>query len=132
MDSKIAACLVFKGNAEEALNYYVSLFPDCKIRQIERYPENETGKSGTLKHAVFLLQGVEYMCIDSASKHEYSFTPTMTLQVICNSLSEIQALFKQLSEGGKIRMELGDYGFSKQFGWVEDKFGVSWQLNLDE
>ena len=63
-------------------------------------------------------------------KHDFTFTPAMSLFVDCDNTEELERAFAALSEGGKVFMPLDDYGFSKRFGWCSDRFGVSWQLNL--
>lgn len=128
---KITTFLMFQdGNAEEAMNFYISLFDNSEIMNITHYGANEAGKEGTVMHAIFSLNGQEYMCIDSNVKHEFTFTPAMSLYVTCDTEDEINKLFEKLSEGGKILMPLGSYPFSERFGWVDDKFGVSWQLTF--
>jgi predicted 3-demethylubiquinone-9 3-methyltransferase (glyoxalase superfamily) len=121
---------MFEGNAEQAMNLYISLFPNSAIESISRYKENEDGPSGTVRHAVFSLNGQEFMCIDSAVKHGFSFTPAMSLYVKCDTESDILKLYEALSEGGQVLMELGEYPFSKKYAWVGDRYGVSWQLTL--
>ena len=128
---KITTFLMFQdGNAEEAMNFYISLFDNSEIVNITRYGANETGKEGTIMHAIFSLNGQEYMCIDSYVKHGFTFTPAMSLYVTCDTEEEIDKVFEKLSEGGKILMPLGSYPFSERFGWVNDKYGVSWQLTF--
>jgi len=127
---KITTFLMFEGKAEEAMSFYMSLFPDSEIKSITRYAEGEAGAAGSVQHAVFSLGGQEFMCIDSPAKHGFTFTPAMSLYVTCETLSEIDALFLKLSEGGQALMPLDAYPFSKKFGWVNDRFGVSWQLTL--
>jgi len=63
-------------------------------------------------------------------KHGFGFTPAMSLFVECESETELDAAFNRLSEGGNVLMPVGNYGFSSRFGWLTDRFGVSWQLNL--
>ncbi len=70
------------------------------------------------------------MCIDSYVKHGFTFTPAISLYVNCKSEEEINDLFAELSKGGQVLMPLDRYPFSDKFGWVADRFGVSWQLNL--
>ncbi len=127
---KIKTLLMFDGNAEEAMNFYTSLFGHSEIRSIARYNAGEPGAEGTVKHAVFTLNGQEYRCIDSAVKHAFTFTAAMSLFVDCASEQEIPTLFHKLSEGGQVFMPLAAYPFSRMFGWVSDRYGVSWQLNL--
>ena len=66
------------------------------------------------------------MAIDSSVPHDFTFTPAISISVDCESDAELKNAFDQLSDGGKVLMLLGDYGFNKQFGWVADRFGVSW------
>ncbi|MDX6151919.1 VOC family protein [Marinococcus sp. PL1-022] len=122
--------LMFQGNAEEALNYYESLFDEAKIVSLSRYGPHESGKEGNVMQAVLSLQGQEFICMDSNVKHDFTFTPSFSLFVNCESDQEIEYLYNHLSEGGKKLMALKDYGFSKRFAWIQDKFNISWQLNL--
>lgn len=127
---KITTFLMFDGKAEEAMNFYISLFSDSAIKSISRYGENEGAPAGSVRHAVFAINGQEFMCIDSSVKHGFSFTPAMSLFVGLDAESELDTLYAALSEGGQIFMPLAAYPFSKKYGWVNDKYGVSWQLNL--
>jgi predicted 3-demethylubiquinone-9 3-methyltransferase (glyoxalase superfamily) len=122
--------LMFLGAAEEAMTFYVSLFKDSKITEIVRYGPGEMGAEGTIKWAHFTLAGRELMCIDSPVSHPFTFTPSMSLFVECESADELDAVFARLSEGGSVLMPVDNYGFSGRFGWLTDRFGVSWQLNL--
>ncbi|WP_042463268.1 VOC family protein [Neobacillus dielmonensis] len=128
---KVTPFLMFQdGKAEEAMNFYTSLIEDSAITNIVRYGANESGDEGTVMQATFTLKGQEFMCIDSNVKHQFSFTPSFSLYVTCNTEEELDNLYQKLNEGGQALMPLGDYGFSKKFGWLNDRFGVSWQLNL--
>ena len=128
---KVIPFLMFEdGKAEEAMNYYTSLIEDSEITRIVRYGANESGDEGTVMQATFTLKGQEFMCIDSNVKHQFSFTPSFSIFVTCSTEEELDNLYQKLSEGGEALMPLGDYGFSKKFGWLNDHFGVSWQLNL--
>ncbi len=128
---KVTPFLMFQeGKAEEAMNFYTSLIEDSEITNIVRYGANQSGDEGTVMQASFTLKGQEFMCIDSNIKHQFTFTPSFSIFVTCNTEEEINNLYQNLSEGGQALMELGDYGFSKKFGWLNDCYGVSWQLNL--
>jgi len=127
---KFTTFLMFEGKAEEAMNFYTSLFEDSKILSITRYGPNEAGTEGTVMLATFSLGGQEFMCIDSYIKHEFTFTPAMSIYVNCASEAEIDRVFEKLSLNGQVLMPLDHYPFSKKFAWVSDPFGVSWQLNL--
>lgn len=127
---KITTFLMFDGQAEEAMKLYTSVFANSEIISITRYGANEAGKEGTVQHAAFSLAGQQFMCIDSNVKHEFTFTPAMSLYVTCESEAEIDAVYERLSQNGQVFMPLGEYPFSRKFGWVGDKFGVTWQLTL--
>lgn len=130
MPQKITTFLMFEGVAEEAMTFYVSLFDDAEVLAITRYGANEAGTEGSVMHATFKLADQEYMAIDSSVHHAFTFTPSMSLYVQCETEAEIERLFAALSEKGETLMPLDSYGFSTRFGWVSDRFGVSWQLNL--
>jgi predicted 3-demethylubiquinone-9 3-methyltransferase (glyoxalase superfamily) len=127
---KITPFLMFEGQAEAAMNFYLSLFKDSKIVSIARYGKEGPGTEGTVMHAVFQLNGQEFMAIDSAIAHGFTFTPALSLYVRCGSEAEVDELFGKLAEGGQVLMPLGGYPFSPRFGWVADRFGVSWQVSL--
>jgi predicted 3-demethylubiquinone-9 3-methyltransferase (glyoxalase superfamily) len=120
--------MMFDGNAEEAMNFYVSLFPGSIVHQVIRYEEGES--KGKVLQASFRLSGKEYICIDTQVKHAFGFSPTVSSFVDCESNEQLESLFSALVEGGEALMPLGNYGFSQNFGWVKDRFGFSWQLNL--
>jgi predicted 3-demethylubiquinone-9 3-methyltransferase (glyoxalase superfamily) len=127
---KITTFLMFEGKAEEAMNFYTALFEKSEIVAITRYGANEAGPEGTVLHASFSLNGQMFMAIDSYVKHNFTFTPSMSLYVTCASEGEIDGLFAKLAQDGGVMMPLAEYPFSKKFGWVSDKYGVSWQLTL--
>ena len=127
---KITTFLMFEGAAEEAMTFYVELFEDAKVLSVTRYGPEGPGKEGSVIQATFQLAGQTFMCIDSHVTHGFGFTPAVSLFVTCDTEEEIDRLFAALSAGGTARMPLGSYGFSRKFGWTDDRFGVSWQLNL--
>ena len=122
---------MFTGRAEEAMNFYTSLFKRSEILSMTRYRPNEAGDEGTVQHATFTLNGQEFMCIDSNAPRPFTFTPSVSLYVRCDTEAEIDAVFAKLSQDGQVHMALDQYPFSAKFGWLSDKFGVSWQLNLE-
>ena len=130
MARTIATFLMFDGAAEEAMKLYVSLFSGSEIKRLERYGPGEHGAEGSVKRADFTLGGHHMMCIDSPAKHGFTFTPSISVFVDCVDEAEQEKAFTQLSAGGKVLMPLGNYGFSTKFGWLNDRFGVSWQLNV--
>lgn len=130
MTAKITPFLMFEGRAEEAMNFYISLFPESKIVNIVRYGAEGPGAEGSVMHAAVILAGQQLMFVDSSAKHAFTFTPAISLYVTCSSGTEIAILAEKLVDGGQIMMPLDAYPFSRKFAWVADRFGVSWQLNL--
>jgi predicted 3-demethylubiquinone-9 3-methyltransferase (glyoxalase superfamily) len=130
MTTTVRPFLMFAGRAEEAVNFYVSLFHGAEILEIVRYGAGGPGKEGSVMKASFMIGGQTLMCIDSPMKHAFTFTPSFSLFVTCGSEDEIRRLSAALSEGGQVLMPLNNYGFSQLFAWMNDRFGVSWQLNL--
>jgi len=118
------------GRAEEAMNLYVSLFEDSRVLEVERYGPGEGEREGTLKRGTFTLAGREFIAIDSGGRHGFTFTPSTSIFVDCEGSDELERAFATLSESGEVLMPPDDYGFSRKFGWTNDRFGVSWQLNL--
>jgi len=121
---------MFQGQAEAAMNFYVSLFPGSEVIEIVRYGPGATGPEGSVMKATYSVAGQMVMCIDSPTKHDFTFTPAISFFVDCDSEEEIARLCSALLEGGAALMPLASYGFSRKFAWVNDRFGVSWQLNL--
>ncbi len=129
---QLATFLTFQeNNAEEAMNFYIGLFDNSEVVEVKRYGKEGPAKEGTIMVARFKLNGRDFMCSDSYIKHAWTFTPGVSIFVECESMGELERLFKALSEDGQALMPLGNYGFSEQFGFVEDRFGVSWQLNYN-
>jgi predicted 3-demethylubiquinone-9 3-methyltransferase (glyoxalase superfamily) len=118
------------GTAQAALDLYFATFPDSRMVRVERYAEGDPGPPGTIKVAVFTLCGREFMCSDSPIRHNFSFTPSSSTFVDFDSAEELDRTFGILAEGGQVLMPADNYGFSRRFGWLNDRFGVSWQLNL--
>jgi len=127
------------GKALEAITFYTSLFPNSEIKKIIHYSAGEGGGTPELiKYGEFTLNGVEYKVSESNYNHAWSFSPGVSLFVDCQSELEIQDLYNALTQNdGKVmipldKYESGTYGFDKKFGWCEDKYGISWQLNLSK
>lgn len=128
--TEVMPFLMFEGQAEEAMTFYTSLFPDAKIESVQKYGPDEAEKEGSIKMAKFTVAGQRVMCIDSPPIHDITFTPSFSFFVECESEDQLDKLFAKLSKDGKVMMPLDNYGFSQKFGWTSDRFGVSWQLNL--
>ncbi|MEI8133931.1 MAG: VOC family protein [bacterium] len=118
----VAPSLLFAGNvqgrAQEALNLYTSLFPDSKINIVSRYEAGENGPEGKIKFSSFSLCGQDFIAMDSGVPMDNLFTPGMSLFVNCESQEEVDRLWDTLGEGGRF----------DRCGWLQDKFGVSWQI----
>ena len=125
------------GNAEEAINFYISIFPNSEIKNITKYSQGEPGGAPELvKQAVFTLNGVKYLASENNYKHAWTFSPGVSILVECDSEEETQTFFDKLSsDGGLVMVPLADYseyGWGKKFGWCQDKYGISWQLKFSE
>jgi predicted 3-demethylubiquinone-9 3-methyltransferase (glyoxalase superfamily) len=113
---KITPFLWFDNNAEEAMNFYVSVFKDSKIVSITRYGEAGPGPKGTVMTGIFQIEELQFYVLNGGP--QFKFTPAISLFVNCQSQQEIDDLWEKLSEGGK----------KDQCGWLTDKFGLSWQI----
>jgi predicted 3-demethylubiquinone-9 3-methyltransferase (glyoxalase superfamily) len=116
MQKKITPCLWFDTEAEEAANFYVSIFKNSKILDLARYGEAGPKPAGTVLTVMFELDGQEFMALNGGP--EYTFTPAISLLVDCKSQEEVDDLWDKLAKGGK----------TDQCGWLTDKYGVSWQI----
>lgn len=111
------------GKAEEAMNFYTSVFHDSSIGFVMRYEAGEeSDKAGTIKHASFMLEGQLFVAMDSAREHNFTFNEAISLMVHCKDQAEIDYYWKKLSAVPE----------SEQCGWLKDKFGVSWQVVPDD
>ncbi|MGC9469791.1 MAG: VOC family protein [Anaerolineae bacterium] len=130
MTKNVTPFLMFEGDAEAAMNLYVSAFSDATIQHLERFGPDESGAEGSVKMGVLTIGEQRFRCFDSSQPHAFSFTPPFSIFVECESEDELNQLYETLSDGGEVLMPLDNYGFSTRFSWVNDRFGVSWQLNL--
>jgi predicted 3-demethylubiquinone-9 3-methyltransferase (glyoxalase superfamily) len=121
---------MFQGDAQKAVDLYSSVFEDFKVGDVEYYGEDEQVSAGAFKIAYVSFSGQEYVVFDSPPVHDFSFTPSMSIFVDLDTEDELQTAFVKLSEGGQVMMPLDDYGFSRRFAFIADRFGLSWQLNL--
>ena len=130
MPAAVTPFLMFQGQAQEAMELYTRVIPDSQILDVEKYGPDGPGPEGTVMLASISLRGQTVLCSDSPIQHDFTFTPSISLFVTCEDEAEIERLTAALGDGGKALMPLDNYGFSQRFAWVEDRFGVSWQLNL--
>ena len=113
---KITPFLWFDDKAEEAMNYYVSIFKNSKIGRVARYGEAGPGPKGMVMTASFVLEGQEFVALNGGP--HYTFSPAISFVVNCETQEEVDHFWERLSEGGQ----------PQQCGWVTDKYGVSWQI----
>jgi predicted 3-demethylubiquinone-9 3-methyltransferase (glyoxalase superfamily) len=113
---KITPYLWFDGQAEEAMNFYVSIFKDSKVGTVSRYGDAGPGPKGSVMVVTFQLEGQELMGLNGGP--QYTFSPAISFMVNCKTQDEVDHLWEKLSAGGQIQ----------QCGWLQDKFGVSWQI----
>lgn len=130
---KITPFLWFSTQAEEAMNFYTSIFPDSRVISIKRYPDGPlegpmAGMEGKVLTGIFELAGQRFMALDGGPT--FKFTPAISLFVNCETAAEVDEMWGKLSGGGSVLMPLQQYPFSEKFGWLEDKYGLSWQLTL--
>ena len=132
MPKSITTFLMFEGRAREAMDLYMSLFPNSGIAQMSTYgPEGPgPGPEGSVMHAIFTINGQQVMVSDSYIKHAFTFTPSTSFFIQCDDVAEFERLFSALSADGQVLMPPDNYGFSKRFAWCNDRFGVSWQINV--
>ena len=129
MSRSLTTFLMFQGHAEEATRLYASVFPEARIERMEKWAAGEAGAEGTFKLAELVVAGQKLVCFDSPTAHAFTFTPSMSLFVECDDEAELDRAFAALSADGSLLMPPADYGFSRKFVWLNDRFGVSWQLN---
>jgi len=113
---KITTFLTFNNQAEEAVNFYVSIFRNSKIMSMSRYGEGGPGPKGSVMSASFLLEGQEFVALNGGP--QFTFADGISLFVNCETQEEVDKLWDKLSEGGE----------KGPCGWLKDKFGVSWQI----
>ena len=113
---KITPFLWFDGHAEEAMNFYVSIFKNSKVLEVTRYGEAGPGPKGTVMSATFQLEGQNFYALNGGP--QFSFTPAISFFVNCQSQQEVDELWEKLSEGGQ----------KERCGWLKDKYGLSWQI----
>jgi predicted 3-demethylubiquinone-9 3-methyltransferase (glyoxalase superfamily) len=113
---KITPFLWFDGRAEEAMNFYTSIFKNSKVGRISRYGDAGPGAKGSVMTAAFQIEGQEFVALNGGPL--FKFTPAISFFVNCETQPEVDELWEKLSEGGE----------KQQCGWLRDKFGVSWQI----
>ena len=113
---KITPFLWYNDNAEEAMNFYISIFKNSKVMSVARYGDAGPGPKGTVMTAVFQLEGQEFIALNGGP--QFTFTEAISFVVNCETQEEVDAFWEKLSEGGE----------KSRCGWLKDKFGLSWQI----
>ena len=112
----ITPFLWFDGKAEEAMNFYASIFKNSKIGSVTRYGEEGPGPKGAVMTATFQLDGQDFIALNGGP--QFTFSPAISFLVSCETQQEVDELWEKLSEGGE----------KQRCGWLKDKFGLSWQI----
>lgn len=130
----LTPCLMFVGDqagrAEEAAQLWAATFPDSEILDVTRHGPGGPDAEGTVLLARIRVAGQQLRVMDSAHAHQFGFTPAVSLVVELDDEAAVGAAFATLEDGGQVLMPLGAYPFSPCFGWLSDRFGVSWQLQV--
>ena len=113
---KIVPFLWFDGTAEEAMNFYVSVFKRSKVVRVSRYGDAGPGPKGSVMSCTFQLEGQDFYALNGGP--QFKFTPAISLFVNCETQQEVDELWEKLSAGGR----------ADQCGWLQDKYGLSWQI----
>ena len=113
---KITTFLWFNGQAEEAMHFYVSIFKNSKVLSVTRYGEAGPGPKGSVMSATFQLEGQTFYALNGGP--QYTFTPAISLFVNCEAQAEVDELWEKLLQGGR----------PSRCGWLQDKYGLSWQI----
>jgi predicted 3-demethylubiquinone-9 3-methyltransferase (glyoxalase superfamily) len=125
---RIVTFLTFPGNAEEAMNYYVGLFPNGRVVETTRFGKDQQGPEGKLLNGTFELLGQRFYVMDMEPGMPPAFSWATSLLIHCTEEAEFDALFAELSQGGSVMMGPEPVMDIRKAAWVTDKFGVTWQL----
>lgn len=131
MTKAIPFLMFQRAQAVPALNFYAQTLPDSRIESLELFGPEGPGPEGTAKRAHAVIAGQPVMAHDSFITHGFDFTPSFSFFLECGDEAEFDRLFDALAQDGQMLMPPGNYGWSARFAWVSDRFGVSWQINLE-
>jgi predicted 3-demethylubiquinone-9 3-methyltransferase (glyoxalase superfamily) len=127
MVQSVTPFLMFEGEAEAAMSLYAAVVPNTRIVALELHADGP--KKGAVSHGLLSLAGQTVRFFDSPAPHAFKLTASFSFFLECSSEEELRRLAVALGEGQTF-MPIDNYGFSRLFAWVGDKFGVTWQLNL--
>lgn len=130
----ITPFLWFDGQADAAMKFYTSIFPESSINHVQYYPdesldEHFVGMSGKVITGQFTLWGMKFGCLDGGP--QFALNASISLFVVFDTPEEVDAAWQRLIEDGESLMEIDTYPWSKRYGWVCDKYGLTWQLSCD-
>ena len=131
INQKITPFLWFDNNAEEAMNFYVSIFPNSNINYVKRWTKDmklpdESIKIDSVMSASFTLDWMQFYAIDGGPM--FKFNPSISFYAVFETVAEIDQVWNKLAEGGEVLMPLKRYDWNERYGWLKDQFGVSWQI----
>jgi predicted 3-demethylubiquinone-9 3-methyltransferase (glyoxalase superfamily) len=127
--SKVSTFVMFQGQAQQAIDLYSELFAGFKVQQVQHYDDSNDGPL-RIRQAFIDFDRQNLVFTDSPISHDFGFTPAVSLFINFATDAELERVFARLAEGGEVLMPIDDYGFSARFGWLNDRFGLSWQLNV--
>lgn len=122
--------LMFQGEGSAALDHYVAAIPGARVEGLVRHGAEAGAAEGQVAAAMLVIGDLCIRCFDSPVKHAFTFTPAVSFFLDCTSEEELRAVAAALRDGGGVLMGIDNYGFSRLFTWINDRFGVSWQINL--
>jgi predicted 3-demethylubiquinone-9 3-methyltransferase (glyoxalase superfamily) len=130
----LGTCLWFDTQAEEAMGFYASVFPRAKLGRTARYNAAHASVSkrpvGSVLTVELDLEGLSVLALNGGP--DFKPTPALSFFVWCDTRAEVDELWRKLGAGGTVRMELGEYPWAKAYGWTADRFGVEWQIILND
>lgn len=124
---KITPFLWFDGKAEEATKFYTSIFKNSRIHRMDHWSEGSPFPKEQIMTSAFELDGFQFYAFDAGP--QFKLNPAISFFVVCETKEETDMLWEKLSEGGNIMMPLDNYGWSEAYGWLSDRFGISWQIS---
>ncbi len=125
---KITPFLWFDGKAQEAAKFYVSIFKNSKIVTMKPWGEGSPFPKEQIMNATFDLDGQQFYAFDAGPM--FKFNPSISFFVICETVEETDTVWQKLVEGGNVMMALDKYDWSEKYGWLQDRFGISWQVSF--
>lgn len=130
MTGRITPFLMFAGQAGDAIDAYLEVFPDGRVVSMTRYGAEGPGPEGTIYHAVIELLGQRIEMIDNPAEAPFALNAAFSFTVHLDDRAEVDRLVELLGQDGQTLMPLGEYPHNPYYAWLSDRFGVSWQIGL--